>query len=238
MPIDLPDPNLDRQLNAWAERGSGPDLPAEVEQKIQKMLGPSLKPVTPLPARGFLALGLVAVFVASALGLMAVTAERGLPKMTGTQIAGMTAILVLGAILFSIVLVWRMIPGSGELLPLGAVLAVTGLGITGTMALLFPWRQLGELPSQGAPCAVMELSIGIPAAAVFWLFARRGVLFPGAGLGAALGGLAGLLAIAVQQFHCMFLNAPHLLIWHVGWAVLLTLTSALIGARARRWSKS
>jgi hypothetical protein len=238
MSADLPDSGLDRRLDAWAESGPRPELSAEVEQKIQNALVPSLKPVTPLPARAWLVFGLVAVFVASALGLTAVTAKPGLHMMTGTQIAGITAILVLGAILFSIALVWRMIPGSRELLPLRAVLAVATLGIAGTLALLFPWRQPGTLPSQGLPCAAMEVSIGIPAAAAFWLLARRGVLFPSAGLGAALGGLAGLLAIAVQQFQCIFQNAPHLLIWHVGLAVLLSLNSALIGVMARRSSKS
>jgi hypothetical protein len=238
MRVDPPDPRLDRQLDAWAERGPRPELRAEIGQRIQQMLAPSLKPVRPLPARGWLTLGFVGVFAASALGLTAVMAGPGLDRMTGTQIAGMTAVLVLGAILFSITLVWRMIPGSRELLTLGVVLTLAGLGITGTVALLFPWRHLGALPSQGMPCAVMEVSIAIPALAAFWLLARRGVLFPGAGLGAALGGLAGLLAIAVQQFQCMFQNAPHLLIWHVGLAVLLTAASALIGATVRRSSKS
>lgn len=49
--------------------------------------------------------------------------------------------------------------------------------------------------------------------AIFWLFARRGALFPSAGLGADLAALAGLLALAVQQAQCMSPHAPHLWVW-------------------------
>ena len=82
----------------------------------------------------------------------------------------------------------------------------------------------------------MELVIAVPAAVVFWLLARRGALFGGARVGAALTGLAGVLALAVLQFRCMFQQAPHLLVWHGTTAAILIGISALIGElRRHRW---
>jgi len=67
---------------------------------------------------------------------------------------------------------------------------------------------------------------------MFWLMARRGALFASAGLGAALTGLAVLLALIVDQAQCMFPQAPHLLVWHGGMAAALIAGGALVG-----WAK-
>ena len=75
----------------------------------------------------------------------------------------------------------------------------------------------------------MELMIAVPATVIFWLLARRGALFASAGLGAVLTGLAVFLALTPLQFQCMFQQAPHLLVWHAGTAVVLIGLGALIG---------
>jgi hypothetical protein len=193
------------------------------------MLKRSLTPVRPLPSHGRLVLAFFAAFAAGAAGLIAVIDKAGFHLMTEAQVRWMGAILAGGGILFSLALAWRMVPASRQGFPLSLVLAASGIGAIGGIALLFPWRTSSAFISEGRPCAVLELMIAIPAAVIFWLGARRGALFASAGLGAALTGLAAFLALMPLQTQCMFQQAPHLLVWHGATAAILIGFGALIG---------
>ena len=222
------DAELERQLETWAASQSR-ELRPEVERKIQGLLTSSLTSVKPLPSQSRLALTFLAVFAAAAAGLIAVMDKAGFHLMTGAQISWMGAILAGGGILFSVALAWRMVPATRQRFPLSFVLALSGIGVIGGIALLFPWRTSSSFVSEGSPCAVMELMIAIPAAVIFWLLARRGAIFASAGLGAALTGLAAFLALTPLQTQCMFQQAPHLLVWHGATAAILIGLGALIG---------
>ena len=200
-----------------------------MRRKIQGVLTSSLTPVKPLPSQSRLVLIFLAVFAAAAAGLIAVMDKAGFHLMTESQMIWMGAILGVGGILFSLAVAWRMVPASRQGFPISFVLALSGIGVIGGIALLFPWRTSGSFISEGRPCAVMELMIAIPAAVVFWLLARRGALVASAGLGAALTGLAAFLALAPLQTQCMFQQAPHLLVWHGATAAILIGLGALIG---------
>lgn len=223
------DADLERHLNAWAASRADAELSPEIQGNVQAMLKRSLTPVKPLPSHSKLVLAFLVVFAVGASALIAIMNKAGAHLMTEAQMAWMVAILACGGILFSLLLAWQMVPGSRQQFPLSLVLALSGAGVFGGIALLFPWRTSHAFVSEGWPCAVMELMIAVPAAAVFWLLARRGALFGGAGVGAALGGLAVVLALAVLQFQCMFQQAPHLLAWHGGTAAILIGLGALIG---------
>ena len=106
-------------------------------------------------------------------------------------------------------------------LPLSLVLALSGIGVIGGIALFFPWQVSHAFVSEGWPCAALEVMIAIPATVIFWLLARRGALFASAGLGAVLTGLAVFLALVPLQVQCMFLQAPHLVVWHAGTTAVL-----------------
>ncbi|HSR06018.1 MAG TPA: NrsF family protein [Bryobacteraceae bacterium] len=223
------DADLDRQLETWGASQADVELSPEIRRKVQGILTSSLTPVKPLPSQSRLLFGFVSVFVVGAVGLIALMDKAGFHLMTAGQMASMTAILTGGGILFSHIVAWQMVPGSRRRFPLWPVLALSGFGVFGGIALLFPWRTSQAFVSEGWPCAVVELTIAVPAAVVFWLLTRRGALFGGAGVGAALGGLAVVLALAVLQFRCMFQQAPHLLVWHGGTAAILIGLGALIG---------
>ncbi len=141
----------------------------------------------------------------------------------------MATLLIGGGVLFSFSLARQMVPGSRQAMPFSGVLGLSGVLLTAGIALLFPWRTSGAFVSEGWPCAALELMIAVPATVIFWLLARRGALFASAGLGAALTGLAVFLALTPLQFQCMFQQAPHLLVWHAGPAVLLIGLGALVG---------
>jgi hypothetical protein len=223
------DAELERRLETWAASQSDAELHLEIPRKVAGLLKSSLTPVKPLPSQSGLVLTFLVVFVSCAAGLIAVMDKAGFHLMTVVQMACMAAILVGTGILFSLAVAWRMVPGSRQSFPVPFVLALSGIGVIGGSALLFPWRTSHAFVAEGWPCAAMELMIAVPAGVVFWLLARRGALFGDAGIGAAVGGLAVVLALAVLQFQCMFQQAPHLLVWHGGTATILIGLGALIG---------
>jgi negative regulator of sigma F NrsF-like protein len=215
-------------LVAWAA-AEQQGLRVEKEHELCGVLTASLKPVRQLPSKAKLTGRFLLAFAACAAGLMATLDKAGFHMMTAAQMTGMAVILAGGGVLFSVSLVGRMVPGSRSTLPFWMLLVTSGLAVSGGMALLFPWRASHVFVSEGWPCAVMELAIAVPAAAIFWSLARRGALFASAGLGAALTGLAVFLALTAVQFQCMYPQAPHVLVWHGGMAVLLIALGAAIG---------
>jgi hypothetical protein len=231
------DAELERQLETWGASQSDRELSPEIRRKVQGILTSSLTPVKPLPSQRTLFFEFLAVFTACAAGLIAIVDKTGFHLMTTAQLASMAAILAGGGILFSLIIAWQMVPGSRRRFPLSPALALSGFGVFGGIMLLFPWRTSGAFVPEGWPCAAMELMIAVPAAVVFWLLARRGALFASAGLGAALTGSAAFLALAPLQTQCMFQQAPHLLVWHAGTAVILIGVGALAGDCSRRFGR-
>ena len=218
-------PHAQLRISHWGSLG-----------RIQDRLAPTLTPVKPLPSQGRLALAFCAVFAACAVALAAMMDKAGFHLMTVMQMVSMAAMLASLGFLFSLRVAEKMIPGSRQRFPAWLLLTFTGLGVLGGMALLFPWRTSQAFVSEGWPCAAMEAMVAVPFPILFWVLARRGVLFGDASLGVALGGLAVLMSLLVGQFRCMFQIAPHLLVWHGGTAAILIGFSALVGALLRhRW---
>jgi hypothetical protein len=227
------DAAVERLVNAWAESKAEVRLDEGAGVRIRAALGGALKPVRVLPSRRALAATFLAVSVAWSALVTAALDKAGFRLMSGSQMAWMMGIFAAGAVLFSFAVAACMVPGSAQRLLIRAKLVLCAGGVILGIAVLFPWRLPSAFVSEGWPCALMEAMIAIPAALVLWLLARRGALFASAPTGAAIAGLAVLLALAPLQFQCMFQQAPHLLVWHVGTAATLVGLGAWVG---RGWS--
>ena len=70
----------------------------------------------------------------------------------------------------------------------------------------------------------------LPAAALFWLIARRGAPLSFGTLGGTLGGIAGLLGATILQFTCSRQDAAHLLVWHGG-VLAASITAGVLTAK-------
>jgi hypothetical protein len=232
MPDDPRTPELERRIKAWAASRQG-NLQPELERGLLAALAGHLAPVRPLPSQGILALAFFVVFILLSAASIVILKINGMRLTTSATTISMAAIFSGAGLLFSRDLVWKLIPGSRRSWSPALTFALPAVVALGGLALLFPWRQSGPFVSEGWPCALLEGAIAGPVAAVFWLLSRRGVVFLSPGLGSVLAGLAVAAALAPAQVQCMFLQAPHLLVWHAGTALLLIGLGAGIGRLQR-----
>jgi hypothetical protein len=226
---EKPRPEVDRFFEDCKDQYGGAEPRPLIERSIVEQLAPSLAPVKRLPSHIVLTLQFLVAFAACALAIVTVTGWMGLHFMTGVQITGMTFVLTLSAILFASRVASQMVPGARQL-PLAGLLAFSGITLFGVMALLFPWSRSAAFMPEGLSCGVTEFATALPAIALFWFLTRRGAAFDGAGLGAVLSALAGILGLTVTQMQCMFPNPEHLLVWHGGVAVLMVVAGSIIGS--------
>ena len=237
MPDNSRNPELERRIEAWAASRQG-NLQPELERRLHDALAASLAPVRPLPSQAMLTLtylDLSSLFLAQLRSPSSKMA--GIHLMTSAANLSMTAIFTGTGLLFSRELARTMIPGSRRSWPTALTFALPAIAAFGGLTVLFPWRQSDAFVSEGCHCALLEATIAGPVAAVFWQFARRGVLFFSPALGAVLAGLTVALALVPVQVQCMFLQTPHLLVWHAGTALLLIGLGSVIGRLQRgSWS--
>jgi hypothetical protein len=228
MPDKPRNPELERRIEAWAASRQG-NLQPELERRLHGAIADSIAPVRPLPSQGILTLAFFVVFAFLSGATIAIMKMVGIHLMTSAANLSMTAIFTGTGLLLSRELARKMIPGSRRSWPPALMFALPGIAAFGGLAVLFPWRESGAFVSEGWHCALLEGIIAGPVALAFWLLARRGVLFFSPALGGVLAGLTVSLALVPVQVQCMFLRAPHLLVWHAGTALLLIGVAAVIG---------
>ena len=196
-----------------------PEVSSELSQRIQGKLLAALTPLKPMASIKVCVLRFLAMFLAFAAGLVVTMGAAGLRQMSTWQFLGSGLLLAAGAVLFSLSLARQMTPGSRRGIPTWLAMALFSGAALGGITLLFPWRETGTSIGLSWQCSLREFAIAAPAAALLWLLLRRSApaLSPTA-LGASVGAMAGLLAVTVLQFGCVYQQALHLLLWH--WSVL------------------
>lgn len=227
-----------RTLYAWAREGSRADsISPALKQRIAHSMRMSLAPVKPaLPRMLVLIAEFIALFVVLSAGLTALMGTAGIARASLPQLVGVGVPLAAGVCLFSAMLASQMRPGSYQPLPWHVVLAAVGLAILASMAALFPWEAGARFIAQGMPCLVAGVAIAVPAAALLWLFFRRGAPLSKIATCATLGATAGLLGVTALQIKCPHLEAPHLLVWHGSVLLIAFGAGVLIGWLAQRSS--
>jgi hypothetical protein len=227
-----------RSLYRWiAEQPAVTGVSSELSRRIRSQLAASLTPVKPAVSIGVCVLRFLAIFLAFAAGLVVTMGAAGLGRMSTGQFLGSGLLLAAGAILFSLSLARQMAPGSRRGIATWVAMALFGSTALCGITLLFPWREPGASIGLSWQCSLREVAIATPAAALLWLLLRRSApaLSPTA-LGASVGAMAGLLAVTVLQFGCVYQQALHLLLWH--WSVLAIAAGAgaLLGRLSGRFS--
>jgi hypothetical protein len=170
--------------------------------------------VRPLAPTWVLALGLVAIGAAIALGGAAIVGLQGflaLAPRARLLIFG-TLLLLAGAAATQAVRQW--IPGSAARVPPGALLAIVAAALLGVFALLLHDYRTEHFVAAGIACLLTGLAYAIPAGLVGWWLLHRGYAVSGVAAGLVAGVFAGLTGVALLELHCTNFEALHVLVWH------------------------
>jgi hypothetical protein len=220
-----------RKLVAAMGNRAAPDLPSlDRLLEIKAQLRSNLKPVKPLPHAGlfsasFLLVSALIVAVGAAYlgtaGWLALDPFRKIAVFLtlGLDLAGI-----------AILMARENMPGSRVLLPPGLAVA-TVLGTPAVIfATLFNFHQERSFMATGLVCLRIGLVCALPVGVICWLILRRGLVLNRAAAGALTGLLAGLSALTLLEIFCPNPDKYHILVWHIGVAVL-----AMMGGAATGW---
>lgn len=201
-----------------------------IQQMIARELTADLRPVSPLPGCSKLRMLLLAVIFAIILVPTAMMRARAFALMNGWQIVSIAVLLGGLAVLLASSLACQDIPGSRHLVPPNRLIVGALVLLFGTISLVFPWRGSAALVPAGLRCAVIGLTIALPAAALLWFVLRRGVVLYPTVTSASVGLTGGIAALIVLQLNCRIVEASHIVVWHLSVVLLMTVAGYLLGA--------
>jgi hypothetical protein len=201
-------------------------------RQIAECLAANLRPVRPMAAKRYSFGALVGIFIS----FVAIGGHRmgafAIAVMTPLQIAAILGVLAIATGLVAYSLVNQMVPGSRHRIPPMLLLVGIAIMLTITIAVLFQFQHERHFWIKCWACIQAGTPIGILAAVPFGLVLRRGaILSPGA-TGAATGLLAGLVGTSVLEIHCPNLDAWHILVSHLGVAILCAMLGFFTGLTA------
>jgi hypothetical protein len=183
------------------------------------------------PAR-YLFGALVSIFIfIVALGVYRMGA-LGIAVMTPVQTAAILSSLVIciGSLAYS--LVHQMVPGSRHrITPTLLPVAIT-ISLTIAIAVLFQFQREQNFWESAWGCIRAGAPIGALAAVPFWMVLRRGAILSPGVTGAVTGLFAGLVGTSVLEIHCPNLNGWHILVSHLGVAIMCALAGLVVGLAA------
>ena len=206
--------------------------------RIQTKIVSALKPVRPLPPSSIYLFACAVIFFSMAAGGTLLLGTNGWHALTMPQRITVFMTVSASAVLLAVSMVRQMVPGSKHAIaPVTLPFAIFAPLIP-MMAATFRWRQESAFIVGGLMCMKNGLTYAFPAAFLLWLTVRRGaILFPKI-MGAASGGLAGLIGLSVLEVNCPNLNVFHVLVWHGGMVLISSLGGVLIGAVAESINRS
>jgi len=225
-----------RLVRAFQETHEGVPPSPEQLRGIKAGILADLKPVKPLaPAGGFF-FALVIILLAVAAVGGATLGMAGWRALSPPLRIFVFTVLAAAAGLLAFSLVRQMAPGS-RLLPSPYLLTITVLGIIASLfATVFQPQEESKFVATGLVCLKIGLTCAIAAALLSWLVLRRGAILNPIWTAVTAGALAGLSGLTVLEIFCPNLNEYHIVVWHLGAAVLSAAGGLAIGIFAERFS--
>jgi len=211
----------------------GVDSPSpEALRHIADGMAAGLRPVRPVAPVSYFFGAFAGIFVSIvALGVYRMGAFA-IAVMTPLQTAAILTVLATSTGLLAYSLVHQMVPGSRHRIPPKLLPVAITIGLMIAMAVLFQFQQERNFWASAWACIRAGTPFGVLAAVPFWLMLRRGAILSPGMTGAATGLLAGLVGTSVLEIHCPNLDAWHILVAHLGVAILCALAGLVIGLAA------
>ena len=174
--------------------------------------------------------GVVTGIAGFAMGL--VVSGVWLHILTPLQTTTILSTLAIGAGLLVYSLVNQMAPGSRHRIPPALLAPGIAIFVAMVMAVLFQIQQEENFWRNAWVCIRAGTLVGALAAAPLWLVLRRGAILSPRMTGTAAGLLAGLAGTSLLEIHCPNLDASHILLSHLGAAIVCALAGLAIGLTA------
>jgi len=206
-------------------------------ERLQKLVTSDLHPVRPLPPSWVFLVAFAFIFVGISCVGFSYLGAYGWFLLRSMQKIAVFSTLVGSAALLAFSLARQMVPGQKSLLRPGLLPVAIFVLLFLVIASVFQVRTDSHFLRAGEACLKAGVPYAIPAALAFWLILRRGAILSPRAVGAITGTLAGLVSTTVLEVHCPNLNVWHILIWHVGIALLgmlVGLLVAILGQAIRR----
>jgi len=213
------------------------DTPSSVTlRQIAEGMTTNLQPVRPVAHARYLFGALVGIFVSIVATGVYRMGAFAISVMTPLQSAAIVSALAVSTGLLAYSLVQQMVPGSRHrisprLLPVGITISLVI-----AMAVLFQFQHERNFWGNAWACIRAGTPFGVLAAVPVWVVLRRGAILSPALTGPATGLFAGLVGTSVLEIHCPNLDASHILVSHLGVAILCALAGLVIGLAAERKS--
>jgi len=228
-----------RSCNRCQQLLNAVNLPAPADMpppaalsKIADSLAANYRSVHPLaPARYF-----VGAFVGIFVSIVALSIYRlgafAIVVMTPLQTTAILSTLAIGTGLLVYSLVNQMVPGSRHRIPPAPLAVGITILVAMVIVVLFQVQQEENFWGNAWACIRAGTLVGALAAVPFWLVLRRGAILSPRTTGAAVGLLAGLAGTSMLEMHCPILDAWHILLAHLGVAILCALAGLAMGLTA------
>ena len=196
---------------------------------IESALVTDLQPVHPIAATGYLAASFGAIF----LCVVALTVYRvgpfALEVMSPLQAGGILGAVTIAIALLAHSLSNQMVPGSLHPIPPGIVPLAMTISLAVAIVVLFPFQHERDFWAKSWPCIRAGAPIGLVSAVLSWFVLRRGAVLSPSTTGLGTGLFAGLAGTTVLEFHCTILDAGHILVSHLGMALLCAMAGLAFG---------
>jgi hypothetical protein len=200
--------------------------------KIAQSLADNLRPVRPMAPARYFAGAFLGIFVS----IVALSVYRlgafAIAVMTPLQTTTILSTLAIGTAWLVYSLVNQMAPGSRHRIPPAMLAAGITLLVALAMAVLFQVQQEEHFWGNAWACIRAGTVVGALAAVPLWMVLRRGAILSPRMTGATAGLLAGLAGTSMLEIHCPNLDVKHILVSHLGAAILCALAGLAIGITA------
>jgi hypothetical protein len=201
--------------------------PSQID-RLQKMIVRDLRPVRPLRPSWIFLSAFALIFLGLSYLAVLYLGSYGWFVLMPTQRVAVFSTLAASAGLLAVSLVRHMVPGQKSPLRLGLLPIGFFVLLCLVVASVFQVRTDPHFLKSGEACLKAGIPYALLAAFVFWLILRRGAILSPRVTGAIIGMLAGLVSTTVLEIHCPNLNVWHILVWHVGIALLGSVAGVLI----------
>jgi hypothetical protein len=199
---------------------------------IAEGIATNLRPVRPMAPARFLFGGFVGIFVCVVAFCVYRMGPFAIAVMTPLETTAILSALATSAALLAYSLVHQMVPGSRHRIPPRLLPIGITISLTIAIAVLFQFQHEPNFWANAWPCIRGGTLVGGLTAVPFWLILRLGAVLSPSMTGTATGLFVGLVGTSVLEIHCPNLEAWHILISHLGVALLGALAGLVIGLAA------